>query len=214
MTRSRRRRHDESTGRQVSTTAGSHFVALPEETKLTLRVHLRLATCRNMLMREARRSVERWGLTLPQFDVLAELSRAVDQGFTFVELSRLLLVTSGNLTGIVDRLEGDDLVRRETDDHDRRLVRIVLTRKGRDLAARIMPQHAEDIRALLAFMPAEQLTTLNEMLGHLRDGLRGHTVPDGGTEAAAKGAGDASMRQVRGRRRRAARRAAGSASAR
>lgn len=216
MTRTRRRRQDVSTARQVSTAAGSHFVALPEETKLTLRVHLRLATCRNLLMREARRSVERWGLTLPQFDVLAELSRAVDQGFTFVELSRLLLVTSGNLTGIVDRLESDGLVRRQTDDHDRRLVRIVLTRKGRDLAADIMPQHAQDIQALLAFMPTEQLTTLNDMLGHLRDGLRGHPVPDGETEVATKGAGDASMRQrqVRGRRRRAARRAAGSASAR
>jgi len=217
MTGTRRRRPDESTGRQVPTAVGSHFVALPEETKLTLRVHLRLATCRNLLMREARRSVERWGLTLPQFDVLAELSRAVDQGFTFVELSRLLLVTSGNLTGIVDRLEGDGLVRRETDDHDRRLVRIVLTRKGRDLAARIMPQHAQDIQALLAFMPAEQLTTLNEMLGHLRDGLRDRPVHDGGTEAATtKGAGDASMRQrrARGRRRRAIARAAGSASAR
>ena len=214
MTRTRRRRQDDGTGRQVSTAAGSHFVALPEETKLTLRVHLRLATCRNLLMREARRSVERWGLTLPQFDVLAELSRAVDQGFTFVELSRLLLVTSGNLTGIVDRLEGDDLVRRETDDHDRRLVRIVLTRKGRDLAARIMPQHAQDIRALLAFMPAEQLTTLNEMLGQLRDGLHLHMVPSGETAVATKG--DASRRQGqgRGRRRRAARRAAGSVSAR
>ena len=44
---------------------------------------------------------------MPQFDVLAELARAPEQGFTFVELSRLLLVTSGNLTGIIDRLEAD-----------------------------------------------------------------------------------------------------------
>ncbi len=56
-------------------------------------------------MRESRRSIEQWGLTLPQFDALAELARASRGGFTFGELSRLLLVTSGNLTGIVDRLE-------------------------------------------------------------------------------------------------------------
>ena len=123
-------------------------------------------------MREARRSVERWGLTLPQFDVLAELTRSVDDGFTFVELSRLLLVTSGNLTGIVDRLEADGLVRREADGRDRRLVRIVLTRKGRLLTEEIVPLHAQDIHELLAFMPADELLKLTDLLGHLRDGLR------------------------------------------
>jgi DNA-binding MarR family transcriptional regulator len=163
-------------------------VALPDEIKLPLRVHLRLATCRNLLMREARRSVERWGLTLPQFDVIAELTRAGTQGFTFVELSRVLLVTSGNLTGIVDRLEADGLVRRETDERDRRLVRIVLTKKGRQLADEIMPLHARDIQALLAFMPVERLTTLNEMLGHLRDGLRERPA-SGDAEAAAPDGG-------------------------
>src|ERR1700730_8694119 len=66
-------------------------------------VHVRIASCYNLLMREARSRINsRWRLTLPQFDVLAELARADERGFTFVELSRLLLVTSGNLTGIVD----------------------------------------------------------------------------------------------------------------
>ena len=65
-----------------------------------MRTHLRIATCYNLLMREARQTIaQRWSLTLPQFDVLAELARADACGFTFVELSRLLLVTSGNLTG-------------------------------------------------------------------------------------------------------------------
>src|SRR5438552_722977 len=127
-------------------------VAIPDHTKLSVRVHLRLASCRNLLMRESRQSVERWGLTLPQFDILAELDRAPRAGFTFGELSRLLLVTSGNLTGIVDRLEADGLARREYDKGDRRVVRIVLTRKGRQLVKRIVPLHASDIEASLAFM--------------------------------------------------------------
>jgi DNA-binding MarR family transcriptional regulator len=178
MTRTRRQRQDNGTASTARVAAAdSSTVEIPEVTKPALRVHLRLATCRNLLMREARRCVERWGLTLPQFDVLAELSRAMEQGFTFVELSRLLLVTSGNLTGIVDRLESDALVRRETDVRDRRLVRIVLTKKGRQLVEQIMPLHAMDIHALLAFMPAERLATLNEMLGHLRDGLRVTSAP-------------------------------------
>lgn len=139
-------------------------------------------------MRGARQSVERWGLTLPQFDVLAELSRAKTEGFTFVELSRLLLVTSGNLTGIVDRLEAEGLVRRETDTRDRRLVRIVLTKKGRRLAEEIMPLHAQDIHALLGFMSPEQLTALTEMLNRVRDGLRAQLTEEGEAGPAGRSA--------------------------
>ena len=146
--------------------------APPGDTKLALRVHVRLASCRNLLMRESRRSVERWGLTLPQFDALAELGRASRGGFTFGELSSLLLVTSGNLTGIVDRLEAEGLVQREQGKEDRRIVRIVLTRKGRRLVDQITPLHAQDIDNALAFLPREELTALNELLGNLRRGLR------------------------------------------
>jgi DNA-binding MarR family transcriptional regulator len=147
---------------------------VPSHTKLALRVHLRLATCHNLLMRECRRSVERWGVTLPQFDVLAELGRASGEGFTFIELSRFLLVTSGNLTGIVDRLEAEGLLERRQDERDRRLVRIVLTRKGRRLVDDMLPFHARDIQSMLAFMPSPRLQALNELLGSLRDGLRAH----------------------------------------
>jgi DNA-binding MarR family transcriptional regulator len=146
--------------------------APPTDTKLALRVHVRLASCRNLLMRESRRSVERWGLTLPQFDALAELGRASRGGFTFGELSSLLLVTSGNLTGIVDRLEAEGLVQREQGKEDRRVVRIVLTRKGKRLVDQITPLHAEDIENALAFMSTEELTALNELLARLRRGLR------------------------------------------
>jgi DNA-binding MarR family transcriptional regulator len=139
--------------------------------KISLRVHLRIANCRNLLMREARRSVERWGLTLPQFDVLAELERA-KSGFTFGELSRLLLVTSGNLTGIVDRLEADGLVRRKHDKRDRRVVRIVLTAKGRKLIDTIAPLHARDIQTALGFMPRRQLEALHELLSDMSSSLR------------------------------------------
>src|SRR5215470_7316896 len=108
-----------------------------------LRTHLRIATCYNLLMREARQRIEsRWRLTLPQFDVLAELTRADARGFTFVELSRLLLVTSGNLTGIVDRLEDQQLVRRTPDVYDRRVVRVALTDRGRRMTDNMLPVHA------------------------------------------------------------------------
>ncbi len=140
-------------------------------TRLALHVHLRLARCRNLMMKEMRRSVERWNLTLPQFDVLAELARAPGQGFTFVELSRLLLVTSGNLTGIIDRLEAEGLVRREPESSDRRVTRMTLTPRGKKLTDDILPQHADDVAQMLSIMPRERLTELNDLLGMLRDGL-------------------------------------------
>lgn len=170
MTR-RVRAHEDQESLAPASPADSHE-AIPDHTKLPLHVHLRLASCRNLLMRESRRCVESWGLTLPQFDVLAELGRSARGGFTFGELSRMLLVTSGNLTGIVDRLESEGLARREKGKRDRRVVRIVLTRKGRRLVEQITPLHARDIEAALAFMSAQQLDALNELLGALRDGLR------------------------------------------
>jgi DNA-binding MarR family transcriptional regulator len=143
--------------------------------RLALRVHLRLASCRNLLMRECRKKVERWNLTLPQFDVLAELARATEGGFTFIELSRLLLVTSGNLTGIVDRLEQEGLVWREPDGEDRRVIRVRLTPKGRKLTERMLPQHADDVNAILSGLAPETLAQLADLLGELRDYLHGRS---------------------------------------
>ena len=149
----------------------------PARTRLPLQVHLRLARCRNLMMREMRRSVERWDLTMPQFDVLAELARAPEQGFTFVELSRLLLVTSGNLTGIIDRLEADGLVKREAEATDRRVTRMRLTPLGRRRMDEIIPLHAADVAEMLSVMPRDRLALLNELLGELRDALHGHDSP-------------------------------------
>jgi DNA-binding MarR family transcriptional regulator len=162
--------HEDDDKDEVS--AAGADVEIGDRAKLSLRVHLRLANCRNLLMGESRRSVERWGVTLAQFDALAEIARATRRGFTFGELSRLLLVTSGNLTGIVDRLEGSGLVRRQQWTRDRRVVRIHLTSKGRRLVNRIAPLHARDIEGALAFMTAEQLDTLDGLLSALSEGLR------------------------------------------
>lgn len=141
-------------------------------TRESVRTHVRIASCYNLLMREARQIIaQRWNLTLPQFDVLAELARAEKGGFTFVELSRLLLVTSGNLTGIVDRLVQQRLVERRPDTNDRRVIRVALTPRGRRLTAELLPAHAADLEEILSFMPGSDLSQLSSLLGRLRDGL-------------------------------------------
>ena len=84
---------------------------MTNEAKQAAGVWIRLVKCHGLVMREVRRRVAQSETTLPQFDVLAQLLRH-PQGMTSTELSRVLLVTAGNLTGIVDRLEGRELVTR------------------------------------------------------------------------------------------------------
>jgi DNA-binding MarR family transcriptional regulator len=139
---------------------------------LAVGVHVRIAKCCNLLMRAARQSVaSRSDLTLPQFDVLVELARADRRGFTFRELSGHLLVTSGNLTGVVDRLEAQGLVCRDPVQSDRRMIRVRLSGKGLALTRGLLPHLAADLERVLGFLPKETLIHLTELLDDLRHGL-------------------------------------------
>lgn len=132
-------------------------------------VWLRLLKVQALLEREVRRAIG-GGFTLPQFDVLNQLARQPD-GMTFVDLSRQLLVTAGNLTGIVDRLERDGLVLREPHPADRRAYRLTLTARGEKAVAEAVPLHHAAITRLLGTLPARDLERLRDLLGRLRDGL-------------------------------------------
>lgn len=135
-------------------------------------VCLRVLTCHNLIIRMIRpRIAEEFGLTLPQFDMIAELARMERGSATFVELSRHLMVTSGNLTGIVDRLEEHGLVRREPGKSDRRVVRICLTEKGQRVSREIIPRHRQHVAELFGTMTQSDLRTLQDLLGRLRDTL-------------------------------------------
>jgi DNA-binding MarR family transcriptional regulator len=136
---------------------------------------LRLLHAHAVVERELRRAVGAL-CTFPQFDVLNQLDRERD-GLTFVELSRRLLVTAGNLTGIVDRLQSVGLVRRAVHPEDRRAFRLTLTPKGRRLLRRAQRRHHRTLTGLLAGVPARELRTLRHLLDRLRRG------------ASARGAG-------------------------
>jgi DNA-binding MarR family transcriptional regulator len=147
--------------------------------RLGLSVWLRLMKTYNLIFNELRRRVEgEFGCTFPQFDVLTQLARA-ENGASFVELSRRLLVTSGNLTGIVDRLEREGLVAREQNKTDRRSFRIKLTEKGRALTKTMVPKHARDIDAILDIIPQEDQLQLRELLGRLKQRLEERTGNEG-----------------------------------
>jgi len=83
---------------------------------------------------------EEFGFTLPRFDVMAALYRA-DDGLTMSELSRELMVSNGNITGIVDRLLEDRLIQRGFREGDRRTGLVKLTSSGRDLFEKMARGH-------------------------------------------------------------------------
>ncbi|MBC8076842.1 MAG: MarR family transcriptional regulator [Chloroflexales bacterium] len=93
---------------------------------------------------------ESFDLTLAQFDVLAKLS--VQQGMTQQDLAERLLVTKGNVCGLIDRLSAKGLVKRCDNPEDRRSNRLFLTEEGQRLIAQVIPAHEaliiEQFRAL------------------------------------------------------------------
>lgn len=133
---------------------------------LAVSTWLRLLHGYALIERELRRAVAEH-CTFPQFDVLNQLERERD-GLTFVELSRRLLVTAGNLTGIVDRLHAEGLVRRAVHPADRRAFRLTLTPKGRRLVRRAQGRHHRALTALLAGVPDRDLRVLRRLLDRLR----------------------------------------------
>lgn len=141
------------------------------DTALPLAAWVRLLKAHGLILRELRRRVPE-GLTLPQFDVLAQLHRE-DDGMTSRELTQALLVTAGNVTGIVSRLSALGLVERRPVPGDRRTARIRLTARGRQVMERALPRHGREVAALMSALDERDLAQLRTLLGRLNDSLGG-----------------------------------------
>ena len=103
---------------------------IPHE-KEGLRLWLRIVSCTQMVEQEIRTILrEKFDMTLPRFELLSALDRVAD-GLTMGELSRWLMVSKGNVTGIAERLSEDGFIVREPTPTDRRSFVVTLTEKGR-----------------------------------------------------------------------------------
>jgi DNA-binding MarR family transcriptional regulator len=89
------------------------------------------------------------GLTPPQWDVLYTLAGAGPQGLMLSEISQSLLVTGGNVTGLMDRLEEAGLVRRTPHPQDRRVILAELTDRGRATFDLVIPEYRARLVQLL-----------------------------------------------------------------
>lgn len=109
------------------------------------------------------------GTTLPRFDVMAALYRRRD-GVTMSELSRMLLVSNGNATTVVDRLEADGLVRRSPSDLDRRTVYVALTPEGLKAFEGLAADHEAEVDRLFDGLSEADLDALTDILKRLGGG--------------------------------------------
>ena len=99
------------------------------------------------------------GTTLPRFDVLAALYRH-EAGLKMSELGRLLMVSNGNITGIIDRLVEDGWVTREPIAGDRRATRVALTHKGQEQFHAMASEHETWVNDIMAGLDAGELAEL------------------------------------------------------
>lgn len=143
-----------------------------------MRAWVRILAVQKRALAAIRDDLER-EMTMPRFDLLANLSRR--DGQTLASLSRSMLLTAGNLTGLVDRAARDGMVERRADPTDRRAWRVHLTPKGQRAFRDAERRHAARVSKLFAGLTRAELATLMRLLDKLRatlhqDDLAGHAT--------------------------------------
>ena len=143
------------------------------DNKAKLRLWIRLLRASRLIEANVReRFKQQFHVTLPRFDVMAALYRKPD-GMLMSEISRFLMVSNGNVTGIVDRLVSDRLVVRSQRDGDRRTSFIRLTGKGRTMFEAMASAHRGWIDELLKDVSIRDAIDLSSKLKCFRSNWEG-----------------------------------------
>ncbi|HEY5559938.1 MAG TPA: MarR family transcriptional regulator [Steroidobacteraceae bacterium] len=137
-----------------------------------IRLWLRmLATNRLVETRTRRRLQERFGTTLPRFDLMSQLERA-PRGLKMGELSKRMMVTGGNVTGITDMLEDEGLVERVADPADRRAWLVRLTPAGRRAFTAMAQEHERWVVESFAELSGREMSMMAALLARLKTHVR------------------------------------------
>ncbi|MCC6197996.1 MAG: MarR family transcriptional regulator [Burkholderiales bacterium] len=153
-----RMRDAQALGPEARARAGDHA---------TLKLWLRMLACTTQIEDEVRRRLRaKYGVSLARFDYLAQLYR--HGGLKMRELSRFLMVTGGNVTGLTDELEREGLVQRASSQTDRRAWIVTLTPQGRKAFEAMAKQHEEWIVELFDGVAPTVVQKLYAHLGELR----------------------------------------------
>jgi len=141
--------------------------------KEKLRLWIRLLRASRIIEAELRdRLVKEFDTTLPRFDVMAALHRT-PHGMLMSDLSRFLLVSNGNVTGIVDRLVSDGLLQRGQRNGDRRTSIVQPHETGRGAFRAMAAAHERWVGELLAGVTKNDARQLTSMLKGFRSDWEG-----------------------------------------
>ena len=133
-----------------------------------LRLWLRMLTCTQLVEKQVRTQLrEQFDTTLPRFDLMSQLERS-PEGLKMNELSRRMMVTGGNVTGITDQLVTEGLVERVDVEGDRRAYRVRLTTRGRKLFDEMAAEHEAWIVAAFEGLSAREVESLHKLLGKVK----------------------------------------------
>jgi DNA-binding MarR family transcriptional regulator len=144
--------------------------------KQSLRLWLKLLGCTMIVEKRLRARLDaQFGTTLPRFDLLAALERH-PEGLKMSALSEFLMVSNGNVTGVVSRLIEEGLVTRTVDADDRRSATVRLTRKGRESFAKMAAANERWMDTMFADLTDTQVEELMRLLGHARRSIDAHPV--------------------------------------
>ena len=133
-----------------------------------LRLWLRMLTCTQLIEKQVRFGLrDQFDTTLPRFDLMAQLERS-PEGLKMNELSRRMMVTGGNVTGITDQLVAEGLVERMAVEGDRRAFLVRLTPAGRSAFEHMATQHEQWIVEAFEGMSAKDLDNLHKLLGKVK----------------------------------------------
>src|SRR5205085_9523398 len=137
-----------------------------------LRLWLRLFTCKTLIEGEVRRRLrETFGVTLPRFDLMAQLDRA-PAGMMLGQLSQRMMVSNGNVTGLVERLVAAGLVDRRSSEKDRRAQIVSLTAEGRRVFRAMARANADWIGEMFAGLSHADVDELMRLLARTKASAR------------------------------------------
>ena len=145
---------------------------LTQDHHQSLKLWLRMLSCTVRIENEIRSRLRTtFDITLPRFDLMAQLERHPD-GLRMGELSKRMMVTGGNITGITDQLEQEALVVRVPDPKDRRAYSVKLTQEGYTAFARMAVVHEEWIAELLKDISPDDKGQLIALLSQMKQHLQ------------------------------------------
>ncbi len=151
--------------------------ATPERHR-ELRLWLRMLTSTSMLEKQIRERLRtEFNTTLPRFDVMAAVYRC-KEGLRMGELSRWLMVSNGNVTGIINRLADEGLIRREQRPDDKRSTYVALTGKGEREFEAMSASHEGWMRSFFAGLSEAEMLTLQDLLGRVKESVANITLKE------------------------------------